>query len=98
MNASSFLLLRQPSLFSLALPRSLARELGKQLQEQLSAAGAAVWHAGWLLHCPALGRISWAVVGKLDPSVGMRAPASLRSASQEGEHTGGSDCSVPACS
>lgn len=40
MNASSFLLLRQPSLFSLALLRSLARERGKQLQELLSAAGA----------------------------------------------------------
>lgn len=40
MNASSLLLLRQPSLFSLALLRSLARERGKQLQELLSAAGA----------------------------------------------------------
>lgn len=101
MNASSFLLLRQPSLFSLALLRSLARERGKQLQELLSAAGAhghpSGMRAGFCIAQPWEGFPGlWG--GKLDPSVGMRALVSLRSVSQEGECAGGSGCSAPACS
>lgn len=101
-DASSFPLLRQTGLFSLAHLRSLAYERGKEL---LCAPGASLCHVDQLLtvsDCREGGEVSprswwgkWIPLWEQEPQQGSGFP---RSASQEEDLMVGSGCSAPACS